>query len=510
MIDENKLKELASSDILDTYSELNDESTHFIEGDIKEIAVIGFGPCGAAAVYQLINEKNIYGNNVYKRVIAYERRKTAGGLWNYSSATKDELSFDGYIESATSKDELQLEDPPIMINGEKEYISSMYDDLYTNVPVSIMPYHKVRFEKKNRIFADRKEVLNLINKYSEPLNQYVHFNTNVLDVDKEYGSISKLNKGKWRITYVINGMENDIQYDWVDSVIIACGNYDLPYIPKCKGINDFSKNHIVTHSKYYRKAEKFKNQTVMVIGGGASGLDIALQIRQHAKKVYNSIRFKESEINKSVDGIEQVDEIIEYDSKSGSFITKTGLLLRDIDSIVYCTGFLKSFPMLNNYLKSAENPLIKDGKRVMNVYKQLISIYEPTLGIIGLPKRVVPLRMAEVQSAYLSRFWSGKLKLCSQKEMIEEDKNILEGIKNQKLSESTYHDLEYPKDVDFSDSLLKVVVLSDIKYFQDSFNKPSINHNSPYLPEFWNQNQRLVRANMSVLKQDFMKSLYYK
>lgn len=54
-------------------------------------------------------------------------------------------------------------------------------------------------------------------------------------------------------------------------------------IPKIANIENFAG--VQMHSHDYKEPSKFKNQTVIVIGSGSSGLDIACQISSTAEKV---------------------------------------------------------------------------------------------------------------------------------------------------------------------------------------------------------------------------------
>lgn len=60
-------------------------------------------------------------------------------------------------------------------------------------------------------------------------------------------------------------------------------NYSNPAIPNVKGSNIFRGKIIHSHS--YRDADPFKDNSVLVIGCGASGLDISFGTSKVAKKV---------------------------------------------------------------------------------------------------------------------------------------------------------------------------------------------------------------------------------
>lgn len=62
-----------------------------------------------------------------------------------------------------------------------------------------------------------------------------------------------------------------------------CRHYHTPNIPTFAGVETFSGRTV--HSHDYRKPDDFKGLSVVVVGAGPSGLDIALDISAAAKQV---------------------------------------------------------------------------------------------------------------------------------------------------------------------------------------------------------------------------------
>ncbi len=58
-------------------------------------------------------------------------------------------------------------------------------------------------------------------------------------------------------------------------ILIATGFFSNPYIPNIPGARENSK---ITHSHYYTGAEKFKHQRVVIVGGGNSAAEIAIEL----------------------------------------------------------------------------------------------------------------------------------------------------------------------------------------------------------------------------------------
>ncbi len=73
------------------------------------------------------------------------------------------------------------------------------------------------------------------------------------------------------------------------NVMIATGRFGNPYIPTFEGQSRFQGK--IIHSNQYREADTFKNQKILIIGNGPTGVDIALELTQTAiLPVYLAVR----------------------------------------------------------------------------------------------------------------------------------------------------------------------------------------------------------------------------
>jgi hypothetical protein len=85
-----------------------------------------------------------------------------------------------------------------------------------------------------------------------------------------------------------------------------------------------------------------------------------------------------------------------------------------IDHIIFCTGYLYSFPFLQHLSPPVISP---DGTYVQNLYQHIFYHPNPTLSFLALPQRIVPFVVAEAQAAVVARFLAGRLALPSVEEM---------------------------------------------------------------------------------------------
>jgi dimethylaniline monooxygenase (N-oxide forming) len=73
-----------------------------------------------------------------------------------------------------------------------------------------------------------------------------------------------------------------------DHVIVANGHHWKPNPPTFPGLDDFAGTKL--HSHRYKMPYAFKDQAVLIIGAGNSGLDISTELSHHAAKVFLSTR----------------------------------------------------------------------------------------------------------------------------------------------------------------------------------------------------------------------------
>lgn len=77
-----------------------------------------------------------------------------------------------------------------------------------------------------------------------------------------------------------------------DAVVVATGRYNAPNIPDIPGLAAWAERFPdqILHSRQYRHPKPFENKTVMIVGAGASGVEIARDLDTHVKKLLQSVR----------------------------------------------------------------------------------------------------------------------------------------------------------------------------------------------------------------------------
>lgn len=173
--------------------------------------------------------------------------------------------------------------------------------------------------------------------------------------------------------------------------------------------------------------------------------DIGTQISKVCRKpLLNSVRTS-SPLKLGQENKEEVPPIAEFLAKERAVRFEDGRIERDIDAIVYCTGYFYSYP----FLRSLDPPVVTHGRRVRGLYKHLFNIHHPTLAFTALPQKVIPFPISEAQSAAIAKVWANKLSLPEKEEMLKAEDDELK-----ETGEGTeFHIFGYPKDAQYLNGL---------------------------------------------------------
>ena len=226
-------------------------------------------------------------------------------------------------------------------------------------------------------------------------------------------------------------------------VHIMVGHYDIPNIPSISGIETFPVAKI-THAKYFRHPAIYKDKNVLLIGNGPSGADLANQLLHYAHSVERSARSKPNPLAVTNSRIRDLPPIKRFSRDKIELID--GTVLRDIDIVIFCTGYLYTLPMFS---KEA-GFITPDGSYVHQLYRQTFYVEDPTLVIMGLPKQVIPFPTFQNQAIVVAKVWAGRITLPSRKTMRRDEFARLE---KKGFDATRYHSFKYPEDVELAERL---------------------------------------------------------
>lgn len=194
-------------------------------------AVIGAGPCGLGAAKNLKDQGLDFDG--------FEASSEVGGVWNINNPVSSVYASAHLISSKTMTE---------------------YKDFPMKEEVADYPSYKEVFE----YLKDYADHFDIRSKFK--------FNTYVEKLERD--------GDKWILT------EKDGTTNKYDGVLICNGAFSEPNIPNFKG--EFAGE--IIHSKEYDKAEIFEGKRVLVVGGGNSACDIAVDAVHRGKKVSMSVR----------------------------------------------------------------------------------------------------------------------------------------------------------------------------------------------------------------------------
>lgn len=373
-----------------------------VDFNVKRIAIIGAGPVGLAAA------KHLLARRCFESVVIFEQQPEVGGIWYYnrtpSAAQRIPQTSPFCAPDAPLPPEHEGE-PPI-------FTTPMYNKLHANIPKTLMQYHGIPFPESSWTYPSREDILDYVTRFAQDIRHLIKFCFKVDRVSP------RQEEGRERWDLQATSTKSDESFSGsFDAVIIANGHYSTPFLPDVKGIRAFHEAHpgVVTHSKSYRVPDIYRGKKVVVVGNGPSGLDIARQISQAGARTIMSVQSSTPADKLAHVGASEAAAIDEFLPSSRGIRFADGAVEEDVDAVIYCTGFLFSYP----FLPELEPELLTSGRSVRGLYQHLFSRRRPTLAFPGLLMKAIPFPLAEAQSAAVSAVWSNTLRLPSREEMEE-------------------------------------------------------------------------------------------
>ncbi|GLU05604.1 hypothetical protein SLE2022_226970 [Rubroshorea leprosula] len=237
--------------------------------------------------------------------------------------------------------------------------------------------------------------------------------------ETEVVKVGMAGNGKWKVRSKRSSDKMNVGFDdeIYDAVVVCSGHYTEPRIAHIPGINLWPGKQL--HSHNYRVPDPFRDQVVLLIGSSASAVDISRDIAGVAKEVHVASRSVADETYMRQPGYDNMwrHSMIECACEDGTVIFRDGKgILADV--ILHCTGYNYHFPFLET-----NGTVSVDDNRVDPLYKHTFPpTLAPWLSFIGIPWKIVPFPVFELQSKWVAGVLSGRSMLPSQEEMMEEVK----------------------------------------------------------------------------------------
>ena len=206
---------------------------------MNKVAIIGAGPSGITAI------KNF--SELGFEVTAFERCNGVGGNWRFNDPSGHSSVFET-----------------------THIISSKYTSYYEDYP---LPDNAADY-------PSHEDLLNYFNSYTD------HFNIrDLIKFGTEVQHCEQIEKDKWEITWK-DIRTNQSSKGLFDALVVCNGHHHEPRYPEYPG--KFAGEFI--HSHDFKSAKPFQDKRVLVIGGGNSACDVAVETARVAKSISISWR----------------------------------------------------------------------------------------------------------------------------------------------------------------------------------------------------------------------------
>ena len=356
----------------------------------RRVAVIGAGASGLAAA------KNLQAKKI--QPVVFEQRKSPAGVWN--------------------------RDPNRPPNE-----NPVYDSLKTNLPRQLMQFWDLPWDDNLPSYVTHQHVLQYLNRYCDfhKLAHSIRFGHRVQKLDR-FGD-------GWRIFFTV-GDSGRLQDEVFDAVVIANGHFASPSIPEIEGREEFeATGRTVTHSSSYRDPRAYHGLTILVVGGGPSGSDLALDLRSGGANVIMSYRGGVAAAPVIGDHVHLVPGLKSLTSQ-GTALFDDGSQSSPIDAVILATGYRYDVPFLDEetLTEEASSALPATANlapiRIVNgratgtetyiapLYEQIFWAADETLSFVGLQWKIVPFPLADAQASLIAAVLSGEVSLPSCETML--------------------------------------------------------------------------------------------
>ena len=326
-----------------------------------QVAVIGAGAAGLAAAHELL----VAGH----RVAVFEQSGEIGGLWNYTD---------------------EVEDDPLGQRPSRRIHGSLYASLRVNLPRDLMPFEDHAFDDAGHGGDDRRRyphharVLEYLRRFAADtgIADHVRLEHRVRRVERRDG-------------WLVDG-------EPFDAVAVCNGHFSEPRVPELPGLSDFPG--MALHSHNYRRQDAFDGLRVVVLGSSVSGGDLSREVGAVAQVFFSGRLFdQERPLSEQTGRVRRCPPVDRFDG-TGVLLTN-GERIRDVDAVLFCTGYWYRFAFLDEGLATVGDNWVK------GLYRQLVAVEYPTLAFIGLPFRIVPFPVFQRQARWFARSLAGDFAL---------------------------------------------------------------------------------------------------
>ena len=229
------------------------------------------------------------------------------------------------------------------------------------------------------------------------IRKYIRFETAVRHVDFN----KETNQFDVTVEDLTKQTHENLTFDYL---IVATGHYSVPNMPYFDGVSRFPGR--VLHSHEYRGADEFLNQNILIVGGGYSAEDIAMQCHKFGVKSVTASYRSCPMGYKWPSNVREVPLLERIENRRAHF--KDGTFVDDLDSIIMCTGYRHHHPYMAEHLRLRMNV---NAFIPPNLYKGLFWVTQPRLVYLGMQNQTYTFTMFDAQTALVRDVLLGLVEL---------------------------------------------------------------------------------------------------
>ncbi|KAI6042042.1 hypothetical protein EDC04DRAFT_2663411 [Pisolithus marmoratus] len=423
----------------------------FEKGASKSVVIVGAGSAGIAMLKTLLDLPLEI--RVDWDIILYEQRRDIGGIW---------------LPDPIPAPPPELPETPL------------YPLLHTNTPIPMMTYPNFPFPPGTPLFPLHEHIEQYHQDYVTRYGLWPYIKLNHTVISSSWEGTPQA--GYWKI--VVEDHNGDRIQRSFDHLVVANGHNHEPHIVVFSGQETWLENakrglqREILHSIWYRLPSRYVNRTVVVVGGGDSGIDIASQVSQYARKVsliFVVVRWSipdvfpwpPREVPKGP--VEMKPEISHF--TSDDIVFKDGSTAQDVNTVLLSTGYDLRVPFLEEggelivrpgSNETDEHRLTTNLRYLFPLHKHIFSLAAsyPTnaLAFIGLPVLVLSCPSDIAQSIYATSIIANSSLLVSRAELLSQLADSEEDLRRRGYDPYYIgHKMVNASTYDYQDSLIEAL-----------------------------------------------------
>eukprot|EP00435_Cladocopium_sp_Y103_P009160 s2825_g2.t1 len=273
----------------------------------------------------------------------------------------------------------------------------VYKGLVTNIPTMCMQSFDLDFPSGLNSYITAPQLGDYMIQYVDHFNlrRFFRFQTRVESV--------ALDGEAWRVTSRAVSTDEPLESESFDAVCVANGHYEFPYLPEIpgetawlaaerSGSSDGEGRRRVVHAVHYDDPEEFRNQSVLIVGGRSSAVDVARELKSRTRCLYV--------LESGCQDITREDHCCRI--PMGSSLNPDGTLSYDgqqiageaVDTVILATGYTYRYPFLDEEGLGLDFGPMR--RYVAPLYQHVIHAKHDSLCFMGVPLAVpCPLPLFE-------------------------------------------------------------------------------------------------------------------